>query len=98
MSNFRGTSCAYFPKYYQSIQPIAQLNDTLLMDYVQGVTLGDFIDNHKDTCSFSSKLQILYHISNGLRFLSEYEVAHLDLSPNNIIVVKDLLVKIIDFG
>ena len=52
----------------------------------------------KESFTSSGKLHILTHLSNALRFLNEHSIAHLDLSPNNIMVVKDFLVKLIDFG
>jgi serine/threonine protein kinase len=56
------------------------------------------MDQKLESFTSSAKLHILTHISNALRFLSERGIAHLDLSPNNIIVVKDFLIKLIDFG
>ena len=45
-----------------------------------------------------TKLRILVHISNALRFLDQREITHIDLSPNNIIVISECMIKIIDFG
>lgn len=41
---------------------------------------------------------MLRNLANGLRFISNYKIIHLDLKPNNIIVVSDLMTKIIDFS
>jgi len=38
------------------------------------------------------------HLSNALRFLDKKNIAHIDLSPNNILIINDFMVKIIDFG
>lgn len=38
------------------------------------------------------------HLSNALRFLDKKQIAHIDLSPNNILIVNEYMVKIIDFG
>lgn len=45
-----------------------------------------------------TKLRLLMHLSNALRFLDQKEITHVDLSPNNILVVGDCMIKIIDFG
>ncbi len=38
------------------------------------------------------------HLTNALRFLENKEITHIDLSPNNIIIIDDFMVKVIDFG
>ncbi len=37
-------------------------------------------------------------IMQSLRFLSSYDIAHMDLKPSNIIVAKRMMIKLIDFG
>ena len=37
-------------------------------------------------------------ISQGLRFLKDYKIVHLDLKPTNIMVGKKLDLKFIDFA
>lgn len=37
-------------------------------------------------------------ISQSLRYLSEYKIAHLDLKPTNIMTNRKLTIKLIDFG
>ena len=37
-------------------------------------------------------------IAQSLRYLSEYNIAHLDLKPTNIMVARKLRTKLIDFG
>ena len=34
----------------------------------------------------------------GLRCLKDYEIAHLDLKPSNVMIGKKMAVKILDFG
>ncbi len=53
---------------------------------------------HKQTLSFWTKIFLIKNILNGLRFITGYRIIHLDLKPNNIIVINDLLTKIIDFS
>lgn len=35
---------------------------------------------------------------HGLRYLNNYEIVHLDIKPINILVCKQLITKIIDYG
>jgi serine/threonine protein kinase len=94
----RGVGCAYIPKYYHSIQDKYEYRPYLLMDYVPGNNLTQEMEKKRESLTHSGKLHILTHLSNAIRFLHEKSIAHLDLSPSNILVVKDFLIKIVDFG
>ena len=98
VSKLRGRRNIYFPKYYNSTQSHFYLKDCLLMDYIQYPTLQDFLLMRHSTLSLSGKINLAVHITNAIRFLEEYQITHLDLSSVNILVVKDNLIKIIDFG
>lgn len=50
------------------------------------------------TISFKTKIYLLLNIIYGIRHLIKYEIVHLDLKPINILVCKQLITKIIDFG
>lgn len=68
------------------------------MDLVQGNTLMEEMDRRCQTATLSVKLHILSHLSNAIRFLEQHQIAHLDLAPTNIVVTRDFMVKLIDFG
>lgn len=69
------------------------------MDYNPSyMNLLSFISKRKESLGLLSKLTILIHISNSLRFLHYYKVVHMDLNPNNILVNEEYLTKLIDFG
>jgi serine/threonine protein kinase len=68
------------------------------MDYIPGNTLADESSKKAETQTNSAKLHILFHLSNAIRFLETHGISHLDISPHNVIVVKDYLIKLIDFG
>ena len=44
-----------------------------------------------------TNIHLVYVTVQGLRYLSKYNVVHMDMKPSNIIVFKGM-VKLIDFG
>jgi len=82
----RGAECMYLPKYYQTTQKNSRYKDELIIDYIPGISLGDYLVKNGPTATFSKKLNLLMHIANAIRFLQSYDIAHLDLSVNNIIL------------
>lgn len=69
-----------------------------MVDYLNHPTLAEYIAKNKETMSYQTKIYLAYIIAQGLRYLQEYQIAHLDLKPANIMVCKQLMVKLIDFG
>jgi len=62
------------------------------------VSLADHLVLTRLSLSLTGKLNLLAHISNGLRFLVYYKIVHMDLNLNNILVCDGYLPKMIDFG
>lgn len=69
-----------------------------MVDYLNHPTLAEYIAKNKETMSYQTKIYLGYIIAQGLRYLQEYQIAHLDLKPANIMVCKQMMVKLIDFG
>ena len=69
-----------------------------MMEYIQGDELDFFVMTRQETISLWTKMCILLNIVHGLRYLTSYEVVHLDIKPINVIVYKQLMTKIIDYG
>ena len=69
-----------------------------MVDYLNHPTLAEYISKNKETMSYQTKIYLGYIIAQSLRYLQEYHIAHLDLKPANIMVCKQLMVKLIDFG
>lgn len=91
-------SSAYFIKYYKT-QQNCLLKNKLMMDFLpNSMDLYSYILKNRQTFSFFGKLIILSNIANGLRFLRNYRIVHMDLSLKNILVGSSLITKIIDFG
>ena len=68
------------------------------MDFIKGATLKSHVEMNLSSISFWTKLFLVKNVLNGLKFLKDYKIVHLDLKPTNILVSHDLLTKIIDFG
>jgi len=72
----------------------------LIMEYITSQTLRSVI-KRKHLYHLQGDLQdiqIMKAILSGLSYLSEHNVMHRDLKPDNIVVDSEFNVKIIDFG
>eukprot|EP00960_Hanusia_phi_P048825 759189-Hanusia_phi.AAC.5 len=70
----------------------------LLMEYIQGISLDDWLDRRK-TVTLADSKTLMLQFAGGMSAVHSYNVAHRDLKPSNLIVddVTDKLV-IVDFG
>ncbi len=66
----------------------------IVMEYVDGQTLRD----KKDVVSIKQALDIGIQIADGLSAAHEKGIVHRDIKPDNIMVRKDGIVQIMDFG
>ena len=82
------------------IQPLALYEDVYsiyyVYEYVECGDLKNFIT--KGNVNSGNLMKITYQIVNGLHALHNYGIIHRDLKPSNILINKDTVVKIIDFG
>ena len=67
------------------------------MELIAGDELDTFIEKQL-TLSLWSKVYVLLNILQGLRHLVSQKIVHLDLKPSNIIISRNYITKIIDFG
>jgi serine/threonine protein kinase len=67
------------------------------MEYMDAGTL-DGIFRANGPFSETSLAHIAYQVLNGLKYLHEHNIVHLDIKPSNLLVSKDMKVKIADFG
>ncbi|BBM85902.1 serine/threonine-protein kinase [Candidatus Uabimicrobium amorphum] len=71
----------------------------IVMEYVRGITLKEFIIRYPHSIDFEKQLQIAIQICRGIANLNEYDIVHRDIKPTNIILTEEnLLPKILDLG
>lgn len=72
-----------------------------LLEYIEGVTLLELCDKHNGKLPYYEACEYMAVISRTLYFLhsqNEVSLLHLDIKPNNIIVTKNNLPCLIDYG
>ena len=66
----------------------------IVMEYVEGKTLKD----KRDSLSEKQKLEISVQVAEGLAAAHEKGIVHRDIKPENIMIRKDGIAQIMDFG
>jgi serine/threonine protein kinase len=70
-----------------------------VMEYVAGVPITDYCDNHR--LSTRDRLELFMHVCEGVQHAHQKAIIHRDLKPSNILVTEvdgHPAPKIIDFG
>jgi serine/threonine protein kinase len=70
----------------------------LIMEYVEGIGLDDFIKNLNTPVSIERGKNIMLQILNGFAYAHSNGIIHRDVKPSNILITKNDEVKILDFG
>ncbi len=70
----------------------------LVMEFLEGMTLRQYIDTIENQMSFESALNTIMPIMQALKVIHSGGVIHKDVSPDNIFICDDGTVKLIDFG
>eukprot|EP01127_Copromyxa_protea_P012244 TRINITY_DN3172_c0_g1_i15.p1 TRINITY_DN3172_c0_g1~~TRINITY_DN3172_c0_g1_i15.p1 ORF type:complete len:1850 (+),score=271.92 TRINITY_DN3172_c0_g1_i15:16-5565(+) len=76
----------------------------LLLELLEGGSLGDLVISHTATLSWQQRLLIARDVGKGLRYMHECKppIVHLDMKCQNVMLVStdplDMVCKIVDFG
>jgi serine/threonine protein kinase len=70
----------------------------LIMEYVAGIGLDDFIKNLSTPISIERGKNIMLQVLNGFAYAHSNGIIHRDVKPSNILITKNDEVKILDFG
>ena len=72
-------------------------NYYIIMEYCQKGELFDYIVD-KEKLSENEASMFFYQLINGVSYIHKMGIAHKDLKPENLLLTKDNILKIIDFG
>lgn len=68
-----------------------------VMDYVQGISLRDYLKKY-GRISWEKAKSLLFPIMDALSQVHSRGIIHRDVTPDNIYITKDGMVKLLDFG
>ena len=68
----------------------------LVMEYVEGVPIDRYCDEHKLT--IEERLQLFCSVCNAVEYAHTNAVVHRDLKPGNILITADGVARLLDFG
>jgi serine/threonine protein kinase len=88
---------------HPNIVPIADHIDAngtsyLVMTYLEGMTLKDYVASQGGRIPYADAYQILMPAMDALREVHSHGIVHRDVSPDNIFITRGKQVKLIDFG
>lgn len=70
----------------------------IVMEYVPGMTLKDYMDNLDDTMTPKEAVRISLAVAEALSHAHKHGIIHRDIKPHNILLTKNLTPKVADFG
>ena len=75
-------------------------NDTsyFVMDYIEGISFKTYIANHGGKVSVEEALNVMIPVLRALTAVHAEGFIHRDVTPDNIYITKDGIVKLLDFG
>lgn len=82
-----------------SFENIPALGNSIVMEWVDGVTLSEYISRYKGKLPKDIARNIIIDLCSALEYLHSRQIVHRDLKPGNIMITHNGgRVKLIDFG
>jgi serine/threonine protein kinase len=66
------------------------------MEYLEGLTLSEFLKNNR--LDIETSISIIHHVCAALKEIHAVGIVHRDVSPDNIFICTNNIIKLIDFG
>ena len=70
----------------------------LIMEYVDGLTLDEHINNVSGPINEKQLIPLFLQILDAFEYAHKNKIVHRDIKPSNIIITKDGKIKVLDFG
>lgn len=86
------------PKLVDFLEPLHSDSLFLVMEYVEGITLEDFIYKKIGLIPEERALPIFIEILNTVGYIHDNNILHLDIKSNNVMLLPNGKVKLIDLG
>ena len=83
-----------------SVRDYFEANTTayMVMNYLEGATLGYFLEHRNSALSCNEALGIINPVLDALRTVHEAGLLHRDVSPDNIMITSSKRILLLDFG
>ena len=88
----------YFNDYFPTVNEVCHF---FILEFIDGETLQDILNRYKDLKKPISQeliIKMLTGIVKGLNYLHKNNILQRDLAPDNIMINKNNIIKITDFG